>query len=40
MKNRVPRFTGKTLITRKAAEIPERPKNNRELKYDIHLVYA
>ena len=37
---REPRFTGKTRITGKTAEIPERPKNNRELKYDIHLVYA
>ena len=27
----VPRFTGKTRITGKAAEIPERPKNNREI---------
>ena len=35
--NRVPRFTGKTPITGKTAEIPERPKNNRELKYDINL---
>ena len=26
----VPRFTGKTRITGKTAEIPERPKNNRE----------
>ena len=32
---RVPRFTGKTRITGKTAEIPERPKNNRELKYAI-----
>ena len=32
---RVPRFTGKTRITGKTTEIPERPKNNRELKY-IH----
>ena len=27
----VPRFTGKTRITGKTAEIPERPKNNREI---------
>ena len=27
----VPRFTGKTRITGKTAEIPERPKDNREL---------
>ena len=26
----VPRFTGKTRITGKTAEIPERPKNKRE----------
>ena len=26
----VPRFIGKTQITGKTAEIPERPKNNRE----------
>ena len=26
----VPRFTGKTRITGKTAEIPERPKNNGE----------
>ena len=26
----VPRFAGKTQITRKTAKIPERPKNNRE----------
>ena len=26
----VPRFTGKTQITRKTAEIPERPKSNKE----------
>ena len=31
----VPRFTGKTRITGKTAEIPERPKNNREFKYAI-----
>ena len=31
----VPRFTGKTRITGKTAEIPERPKINRELKYAI-----
>ena len=30
-KNRVPRFTGKTRITGKTTEIPERPKNNRGL---------
>ena len=30
MKFAVPRFTGKTRITGKTAEIPERPKNNRE----------
>ena len=34
----VPRFTGKTRITGKTTEIPERPKNNRELKYAVHLV--
>ena len=34
--NRVPRFTGKTRITRNTAEITERRKNNRELKYAIH----
>ena len=28
---RVPRFTGKTRITGKTTEIPERPKNNRGL---------
>ena len=27
----VPRFTGKTRITGKTTEIPERPKNNREI---------
>ena len=27
----VPRFTEKTRITGKTAEIPERPKNNREI---------
>ena len=27
----VPRFTGKTRITRKTTEIPEKPKNNREI---------
>ena len=27
----VPRFTGKTRNTGKTAEIPERPKNNREI---------
>ena len=27
----VPRFTGKTQITGKTAEIPEKPKNNREI---------
>ena len=27
----VPRFTGKTRITGKTAEIPEIPKNNREI---------
>ena len=27
----VPRFTGKTQITGKTTEIPERPKNNREI---------
>ena len=27
----VPRFTGKTRITGKITEIPERPKNNREI---------
>ena len=31
----VTRYTGKTRITGKNAEIPERPKNNRELKYAI-----
>ena len=31
----MPRFTGKTRITGKTAEIPERPKNKRELKYAI-----
>ena len=36
----VPRFTRKTQFTGKTAEIQERPKNNRELKYYIHLVYA
>ena len=36
----VPRFNGKTRITRKTTEITERPKNNSESKYDIHLVYA
>ena len=30
----VPRFTGKTRITAKTAEIPERPKNNREILMD------
>ena len=35
----VPRFTGKTRITGKTVEIPERPKNNRELKY-IQYVYV
>ena len=35
--NRVPRFTGKTRIAGKTEEIPERPKNKRELKYDIKL---
>ena len=34
----VPRFTRKTRITGKTAEIPERPKNNREFKYAVHLV--
>ena len=34
----VPRFTGKTRITGKTAEILERPKNNRELKFAVHLV--
>ena len=29
----VPRFTGKTRITGKAAEIPEIPDNNREFIY-------
>ena len=34
-KNRtVPRFTGKIQITGKTAEIPERPKNNREILMD------
>ena len=33
----VPRFTVKTQITGKTTEIPERPKNNRELKYAVHL---
>ena len=27
----VPRFTGKTRISRKTADIPERPTNNREI---------
>ena len=36
----MPRFTGKTRITGKTTEIPERPKNNRELKYDIKLFGA
>ena len=27
----VPRFTGKTRITGKTTEIPERPKNDREI---------
>ena len=35
---RVPRSTGKTRITGKTAEIPERPNNDRELKYAVHLV--
>ena len=35
----VPRFTGKTLITGKTAELPERPKNNRELKYAIQFKF-
>ena len=34
----VPRFTGKTGITGKTAEIPERPKNNRETLINIFLV--
>ena len=34
----VPRFTGKTRITGKTAEIPERPKNNRETLINIFLV--
>ena len=29
----VPRFTGKTRNTGKTTEIPERPKNDRELIY-------
>ena len=35
----VPRFTGKTRITGKSAEIPVRPKNNRELKYAFLVLY-
>ena len=34
----VPRFTRKTRITGKTAEIPERPKNNRETLINIFLV--
>ena len=30
----VPRFTGKTPITGKTAELPERPKNNRKILMD------
>ena len=36
----MPRFTGKTRITGKTTEIPERQKNNRELKYAIKLFGA
>ena len=35
----VPRFTVKTRITEKTAEIPQRPKNNRELKYAIQFKF-
>ena len=34
-KKGVPRFTGKTQITGKTTEIPERPKSNSELKCDM-----
>ena len=32
-------YTGKTRITGKTAEIPKRPKNNRELKYAIQFKF-
>ena len=34
----VPRFSGKTRITGKTAEILERPKNNREILMDAKLL--
>ena len=34
----VPRFTGKTRITGKTAEIPERPKNNRGIFIGVALI--
>ena len=34
----VPRFTGKSRITGKTAEIPERPKSNRETFIYIYLI--